>query len=183
MLKVENMSNIAIFDLDGTLVDTDAANAAAYDVALRKMGCDGLGEIHGRVSSYIVSKVMRLGENEMNAVIRAKVDAYCRELWRTQLGPASDVFRCVLMNRNAFDKVVLLTNSAERRAQETLRHWSLNGFFDEIVCNGGCGNKYMNYFNNFDSDPARCVVWENEEKQIMSAIVAGVRKNNIRKVA
>jgi hypothetical protein len=30
--------NIAIFDLDGTLVDTDASNTAAYKVALRRYG-------------------------------------------------------------------------------------------------------------------------------------------------
>ena len=171
-------NKIAVFDLDGTLVDTDAANAAAYGVALQKMGCDGVSGIYGRISSCVVRDAMR----EMNAVIRTKVESYCRELWRTRLGPASDAFRCVLMNRNAFDKVVLLTDSAPRRAQETLRHWSLNGFFDEIVCNAGQGDKYANYFNNFDSNPAACVVWENENQQILSAIAAGVKIENIRKV-
>ena len=182
MLKVENMSNIAIFDLDGTLVDTDAANAAAYGAALRRFGFGGLAGMHGRVSSNIVRKAAKLCDDEMNAVIRAKVAVYRRQLGRTRLGPAADALRFVLDNRNAFSKVVLLTDSVERRAYETLRHWSLNGCFDEIVCNGGKGDKYANYLRELDSDPAACVVWENEDGQIKSAIAAGVKMENIRKV-
>lgn len=183
MFKVENMSHIAIFDLDGTLVDTDAANAAAYDVALRRFGFAALAGMYGRVSSNIVRKAAKLRDDEMDAVIRAKVDVYRRVLGLTRLGPAADALRFVLDNRNAFSKVVLLTDSTERRAYETLRYWSLDGCFDEIICNGGCGDKYANYFSSFDSDPAASVVWENENRQIHAAIAAGVRNENIRKVA
>lgn len=177
------MRNIAIFDLDGTLVETDAANTAAYNDALRSSGLDTIGGFYGRVSSSVVREAASLSDSELDAVVKAKVDAYCRHLWRVKLGPAVNSFRCVLLNRNAFDKVVLLTDSKERRAHETLRYWLLDGFFDEIVCNGGRGDKYANYFKNFDSNPAACVVWENENKQIMSAIAAGVKMDNIRKVA
>lgn len=175
--------NIAIFDLDGTLVDTDAANAAAYDVALQRFGFVTLDGMYGRVSSNIVRKAAKLRDDEMNAVIRAKVDAYRRQLGRTCLGPAVGALRYVRDNRNTFSKVVLLTDSVERRAYETLRYWSLDGCFDEIVCNGGRGDKYANYFKAFDSDPAACVVWENENRQIKAAIAAGVKNENIRKVA
>ena len=88
----------------------------------------------------------------------------------------------MILSRNTFDKIVLLTQSAERRALETLRYHGLVKCFDEIVCNCGRGNKYANYFAAFDSDPAACVVWENEEGQVMSAIAAGVKQENIRKV-
>ena len=177
-----SFNNIAIVDLDGTLVDTDAANAAAYDAALRRFGFGGLAGMSGRVSSNIVRKAAKLRDDEMNAVIRAKVSGYCRQLGRTCLGPVVGALRYVRDNRNAFSKVVLLTDSAERRAYETLRFWSLDGCFNEIVCNGGHGDKYANYFSSFDSDPAACVVWENEDGQIKSAIAAGVRNENIRKV-
>jgi beta-phosphoglucomutase-like phosphatase (HAD superfamily) len=179
---MKQKAHIAIFDLDGTLVDTDVANAAAYDAALQRFGFAGIVGMYGRVSSNIVRKAAKLCDDEMNAVIRAKVDAYRRQLGRTRLGPAADALRFVLDNRNAFSEIVLLTDSAERRAYETLRYWSLDGCFDEIVCNAGKGDKYANYFRDFDSDPAACVVWENEDGQIKSAIAAGVKMENIRKV-
>ena len=172
---------IAIFDLDGSLVKTDEANSAAYGRALDMLGGHGMYALNGRVTAEMVRGI-GLSEMDVDAVVRAKIDAYCRELWRTQLGSAAEAFRLVLVNRNLFDKVVLLTNSMERRAMETLRYYGFEHCFDEIVCNCGQGDKYANYFRIFDSDPAACVVWENEEGQIMSAIAAGVKMENIRKV-
>jgi len=174
--------NIAVFDLDGTLVETDAANNAAYRVALKQAGRFSISGLYGRISADVVRSSMGLSGDEVNEVVRNKVEAYCHELWRTRLGVAAEDFRCVLINRSAFDKVVLLTDSNERRAFETLSHFGLTRQFDEIVCNGGRGDKFANYFGSFDSDPAACVVWENEEGKVRSAIAAGVKVENIRKV-
>ena len=172
---------IAIFDLDGSLVETDEANSAAYDIALAQNGMGNIRGLFGRITSSDVRN-LRCGLDCVDSIVKAKVSVYCHELWRTRLGPAADDLRCVIVNRDVFEKVVCLTDSAEQRAVETLRHWSLDGFFDEIVCNGGRGDKYANYFGEFDSDPAACVVWENEDRQIMSAIAAGIKMETIRKV-
>ena len=185
MLKNENKtrSMVAVFDLDGTLVETDAANSAAYRAALRECGCGMVSGLYGRITAGAIwAAIAGISDLEMNEIVRAKVEAYCHELWRTRLGPAADALNCVLINREAFNKVVLLTDGAERRAMETLRYHGLAGCFDEIVCNAGVGDKYVNYFKSFDTDPAACVVWENEEGKIKSVIAAGVRMENIRKV-
>ncbi len=174
-------TKIAIFDLDGSLVKTDEANSAAYEYALVGFGVHFVHGLYGRITADMIRGV-GLDYVDVDTIVKVKIDAYCKELWRTCLGPAANALRCVLLNRNAFDKVVVLSQSAERRAIETLRHWGLQNCFDEIVCNGGDGDKYTNYFKTFDSDPAACVVWENEEGQIMSAIAAGVKTENIRKV-
>lgn len=177
------MRKIAIFDLDGTLADTDAANLSAYRVALAQVGVRNMFGLVGRVTADVVRAAMGDAATvAFDDVVRAKVKAYCRELWRASLGPASDAFHCVLVNRSMFDKVVLLSDGNERRVMETLNHFGWKNLFDELVCNGGEGNKYANYFRGFDSDPAACVVWENEDGQIKSAIAAGVKMENIRKV-
>jgi beta-phosphoglucomutase-like phosphatase (HAD superfamily) len=176
---------IAIFDLDGTLVDTNAANSAAYCTALCEVGIgSGMFDMRLRITGKDICNAAKLvNVCDIAAIKRRKAEAYGRQLWRTRLGPAADALRFVLHNRSAFSKVVLLTDSIERRAYETLRFWKLDDCFDEIVCNGGNGDKYANYFKAYDSDPAACVVWENENRQINAAIAAGVRKENIRKVA
>ena len=175
-------NKIAVFDLDGTLIETDAANSAAYHAAMRKNGVDVFG-VYGRITASVIRQILcNNDKSDVDAIVDAKVSMFCHELWRTRLGPAANDLECVMVERTAFDKVVLLTDSSERRAMETLNYHSLAGCFDEIVCNGGQGNKYANYFKAFDSDPAACVVWENEEGQIKSAIAAGVKMENIRKV-
>lgn len=177
------MRKIAIFDLDGTLAQTDAANSAAYRTALAQVGEGSMFGLVGRVTADVVRAAMGdVSTIATDAIVRAKVEAYCRELWRASLGPAGEAFRCVLVNRSMFDKVVLLSDGCERRVTETLNHFGWKNLFDEIVCNGGDGDKYANYFRDSDSDPAACVVWENEEGKIMSAIAAGVKMENIRKV-
>ena len=172
---------IAVFDLDGTLVETDAANNAAYEYALARFDVHGVSALYGRITAATI-RAVGFGSVDVDTIVKAKIVAYCHKLWHTHLGAAAEALQCVLVNRSAFDKVVLLTNSIERRAIETLRYYGLEHCFDEIVCNGGSGDKYANYFKSFDSDPAACVVWENEEGQIMSAIAAGIKPENIRKV-
>ena len=172
---------IAVFDLDGTLVATDAANNAAYEYALAGFDIPYVQGLYGRITAEAIREA-GLADMDVDAVVKTKVKAYCKELWRTRLGPATNALQCVLLNRTGFDKVVLLSDGSERRVVETLNHFGWKSLFDEIVCNGGKGGKYANYFKDFDSDPAACVVWENEEGQIKSAIAAGVKMGNIRKV-
>lgn len=174
---------IAVFDLDGTLVETDAANNAAYLWALTRAGVVGMSGASGRISANMIRSATRLSVGEMDDIVCTKARAYCRELWRTRLGPAASTLRYVLVNRSAYEKVVLLTDSVERRAMETLTFYGLVDYFDEIVCNGGIGDKYLNYFNSYDADPNVCVVWENEDRKVLAAIAAGVNAENIRKVA
>lgn len=176
----ELAGKVAVFDLDGTLVETDAANSAAYRAALRIYGKGELADVRGRITSRVVRAALGdVSPSDMDEIARAKAVAYGRELWRTRLGPAASALRRVLRNRAAYAKIVLLTDSAERRAHETLRFHSLDTCFDEIVCNGGVGDKYANYFANFDANPAASVVWENERGMAQSAIAAGVRLENI----
>ena len=174
---------IAIFDLDGTLADTDAANSAAYRAAITRVGVRHMVGLYGRVTADVIRSATECGADAViDDIVRQKIIAYSSTLWRVRLGLAAEAFRWVLVNRSMFNKVVLLSNGSERRVMETIRHYGWEGHFDEIVCNSGNGSKYANYFKNFDSDPAACVVWENEEGQVMSAIAAGVKTENIRKV-
>ena len=51
------MLKIAIFDMDGTLVDTDAANSAAYHAAMQKYGVDVFG-VYGRVTASVIRQIL-----------------------------------------------------------------------------------------------------------------------------
>ena len=101
------MRKIAIFDMDGTLADTDAANSAAYRAALARAGVKNMFGLVGRVTADVVRAAMGEGASvALDDIVRMKVDAYCGELWRASLGPVSNAFRCVLLNRSIADYLV-----------------------------------------------------------------------------
>ena len=84
-MKMVGERAIAVFDLDGTLVETDAANSAAYRAALRERGCGMVSGLYGRITAGAIrAGIVGISDVEMNEVVRAKVDAYCHELWRTR---------------------------------------------------------------------------------------------------
>ncbi len=171
---------IAIFDMDGTLAETDSANSAAYRAAMRRYGMGGEWPAHGRITSGRVL-AMGLSEDDAEAILRAKAEAYAGELKRVRPGPAARALKDALA-KGLFGKVVLLTDSAGRRAMETLRWCGMAGCFDEIVCNGGRGCKYANYLLLSGADPADCLVWENDSNQVEAALAAGIKIENITKV-
>lgn len=178
-----NSKDVAVFDLDNTLVRTDAANTAAYRFALMRMGCD-VGSYAGRITSSVVRMLFPdMTDSELADVIRLKEAAYGRFLSLTREGAALGTLRAICGKRRAFAKVVLLTDARERRALETLRHHGLDSCFDEIVCNGGMGDKCANYFSAHDADPRRCHVWDDDAANVASAFASGVPIHNIRKVA
>ena len=174
---------VALFDLDGTLVETDAVNSAAYRRVLAREGIKNIDRLAGRISMRsILTSIGGISKADACALSRAKSEEYVRLLWNSDLGPAAEALRMVLASREQFSKVVLLTDGQEQRALETLRYHGLDRCFDEIVCNAGDGDKYLNYFRSHDANPAVTIVWENDNKEIQSAITAGVKTSNVKKV-
>ena len=80
---IVEQNKIAIFDLDGTLAETDAVNSAAYRAALERAGYRNMFGLVGRVTADVVRAAM--GDTAAilsDDIVKAKVEAYCRELWR-----------------------------------------------------------------------------------------------------
>ena len=180
---MDKSDRIGIFDLDGTVVETDAAVRASYEAAFVRAGSFEDFDFAGRVTMGVIRATKSwITDLEAAVLSHLKDEEYAKQLWRSGLGPAAFDLMKIVNGGIPFKKLVLLTDSKERRAMETLRFHGLLGFFDEIVCNGGQGDKYQNYFKGHDSDPAACVVWENESGKIKSAIAAGVKAGNARKV-
>ena len=175
---------VALFDLDGTLVNTDSINTRAY---LRAMDRTGVAlPIDMRGSRLTLKKVRRsmakCTDEQAERISKAKAEEYVKLLWESELGPAAEALRMVLACREKFGKVVLLSDGKPARVLQTLRHHGLDRCFDEIVCNGGEGDKYMNYFRSHNTNPAMTIVWENDPTAIASAISSGVKSTNIKKV-
>ena len=174
----------AIFDMDGTLLETDLATNLAYLDALRALGLsDGARRSCRR--RIAKSDIRRLASDEatLAEVARLKRRAYARHLGQIALGPATGALRFALANHQRFSKIVLLSDGEQDRVIQSLRHNHLDHCFDEIVCNAGQGDKYANYFASHDTCPETTLLWENETRQIRAALAAGILTHHIQKVA
>ena len=71
---------IAVFDLDGTLVETDAANSAAYRAALLGCGCGEVSGLYGRITAGAIRAAIA-GISDGGKCLRAKCIVQTQARW------------------------------------------------------------------------------------------------------
>jgi|ERR1039458_5059398 beta-phosphoglucomutase-like phosphatase (HAD superfamily) len=176
---------ILLFDMDGTLVDTNFANYLSYRQAIQEV-------MHGeldipfnssiRFSREELKKTMpHLSDSERNKIISLKAE-YCKKyLPETKLNTA---LVDILGKFNKTNEAVLVTNCQEDRAIMTLKYHGLIGSFSHVFCQQNTGeenkiNKYENALIRLGVHPTCVFVFENETADVNDATLAGVPRENI----
>lgn len=183
-LKI-NSDTVLLFDMDGTLIDTDFANFLSYQEAIKSV-TQSESEIqyvpNERFNRTILKQVVsNLTEEKLIQIIKQKEMNYNKYLSQTKLNKAiSDI----LIQYSKSNKTVLVTNCRKNRAVLTLEYHKLLDkfnylFFKEIDDKANRVNKYKNALNNLSISAQVVVAFENEKVEIEDAIFAGIPINNI----
>jgi beta-phosphoglucomutase-like phosphatase (HAD superfamily) len=176
---------ILLFDMDGTLVDTDFANFLSYKKAIKLIpGLDkeiqyNPNERFNRTTLKTV--VPNLTETEYEKIIRQKDENYKEHLSQTKLNKS---VADILLQYSKTNKTVLVTNCREGRALMTLNYYNLtdkfsNLIFRQISDNESRMNKYKKAISSLNVSVKTIVVFENEKQEIEDAKLAGISINNI----
>lgn len=173
--------DIVFFDMDGTLIDTDACNTKAYKMAIASV----LGESFAQLFdiSRIERKVLRerlswISEKQLADIIALKEKFYTQFIDEIRIIPST----MEILNRfGETHKVVLVTNARRGRTMQTLRHLHLENSFDAIVTKDDCNgtDKFTTAISILGLNPNKVWVFENEEVQAMTAVSAGININHI----
>ena len=173
--------DIVFFDMDGTLIDTDACNTKAYKMAIASV----LGESFAQLFdiSRIERKVLRerlswIPEKQLADIIALKEKFYTQFIDEIRIIPST----MEILNRfGETHKVVLVTNARRGRTMQTLCHLHLENTFDEIVTKDECNgtDKFTTAISILGLNPNKVWVFENEEVQAMAAVAAGININHI----
>jgi len=174
-----------LFDMDGTLVDTDFANFLSYENAIKSviiLDNELLFNPNERFNRTTLKTIApNLSEIEYEKIIQQKEDNYKKYLAQTKLNKSvSDI----LLQYYRTNKTVLVTNCRKDRALMTLNYHNLtdkfsNIFFRQIEDNQSRINKYKNAISSLSLSAQTVVVFENEKREIEDAILAGIPINNI----
>ena len=172
-----------IFDMDGTLLDTQKVYIDAWDYSGKLQGIPGLGNDIPNVcgmneegwSSYLVNKYKELDIEKFKAV----VFRYVKENGSAEMKKGAKELLEFLKERNI--KIALASGSDRDAVIYNLKKAGCFLYFDEIV--GGdeveCGKPAPDIFllaaKRLNAKPSDCFVFEDSKNGIISGSKAGMK--------
>ncbi|MBA2442303.1 MAG: HAD family phosphatase [Rubrobacter sp.] len=173
-----------LFDLDGTLAETDSLHFPAWAAVLEPHGVEVDAEfyrdrISGRLDDEIAAELLpHLPEAEARTVVHSKEVAF-----REQAGevlPLPGLVEVLEKARGRGLRMALVTNAPRENAAFMLRTLGLEGFFDlEVLAEEVAFGKpdpliYVTALERLGVGPERAVAFEDSPSGIRSAVGAGL---------
>ena len=167
---------LVVFDLDGTLIDTDRSNNMAYkqavsDVIHKQISLDGM-----RITRETIQSLLDIDEQTMFKIVTRKELLFSNYLHLTS--PLPGLFLLRYLNG---PRIVLLTNARRNRAEMVLRYYHVLTLFDKRHYKEDySGNSKFEYLiKTYNDNPNKIILFENESNMIQDAIRNGIPKKNI----
>ncbi|MDR2186614.1 MAG: hypothetical protein LBE62_01015 [Azonexus sp.] len=176
------LADVIVFDLDGTLVNSDIANFLSYKAAVIHV----LPHYVDRFDFYPDTRVTRetltkiipgICDEQLTKIIAQKERIYPQYLSKTILNEQL----VDIIKRSKNQELILVTNSRRSRADMLLHHHGLFDTFARRVYrnNDAPIGKYMQLIPDLLKEEKSIVVFENDENEIETALMCGIKANQI----
>jgi HAD superfamily hydrolase (TIGR01509 family) len=178
------MLKALLFDLDGTLADTNSVHRATWAEALRPYGYDVTWDFYrehitGRVTTEIIADLLPYFSAEEGRELIERKEADFRERAGT-LEPLPGLLDFVQKGREKEMKIALVTNAPKENAFTVLRVLGLDDAFDPVILADEIGSgkpdpaPYNAALQALDVSAKEAVAFEDSASGIDSSGAAGI---------
>lgn len=171
--------SVFIFDMDGTLVNSDIANFNAYSEALSPTINLAQRYIAGRITRASLSE-LGVSRTMQCSIVSKKREVYSKYLKDTIKMPLACKILEIVSKTNM---TILATQSEKQRAIDTLQYHDLHAKFTHSVFREDLQeeqqNKYAHVVQKYNLNPQDIFVFEDNEIEIANALTAGIPQKNI----
>ncbi len=165
-----------VFDLDGTLIDTDTANNRAYQQALSDIIHQEV-DYHGlRLTRETIQLTYNIDGYTMQNIIAEK-----ERLFPEYLDLTFELPGYYLLRHLKAPSIILLTNARRKRAELLLSYYNLHSSFNSVYYREDYAgaSKFHYLIRSVGFSPTDVILFENESSMVQEAIRLGVPAKNI----
>ena len=175
-----------LFDMDGVLVDSNPLHCRAWEEFNRRYGIETTPEMHQRMYGKRNDEIVRdffgdsLSEDQVAEHGRAK-EALYREMAAGQLAEMLVPGVREFLDKYHYLQMAVATNAEPENVNFLLDRARLRGFF-RVVVDGHQVERpkpnpdiYLRAAQLLNTEPARCLVFEDSHSGIAAAVAAGMR--------
>lgn len=173
-----------LYDLDGTLVNTDPFHFRVWQEMLREFGLDVdeafyQSRISGRLNPAIVADLLPHLDQTAAANFIVEKEARFRSL-TPQMTPMAGLSEVMEWARGRELKQSVVTNAPVENVHHALRALALESSFDQVVISDllGIGKPdpapYLHALQQFEIPAAAAIAFEDSPSGVRSAVAAGI---------
>lgn len=175
-LAKAGLADVIVFDLDGTLVDSDYANFLAYKDAVihvlsNHIELDFIQDI--RITREALKVLIpSITDKQLEAIISYKERIYHKYLSETKVNPQL----IEIFTHSQEKEVALATNSHRCRAELLLNHHGLIDKFSRKIYKDAKDqrDKFTRLMDGIPKEKKNFLVFENDQNSIESAVACGI---------
>ena len=170
---------VILFDLDGTLLDTDMANNGAYHYAIKQViGNDSFPELSylKRITRKDVAAIDGVDETTLNEIIDKKKWAYRNQL---KWGNSAPIITVEILKRHfKYNECYIVTSAEKSRAELLIHGYGLDKFIKDVIYTSS-EDKYCGIAYKIGVDATKIILLEDNKDAIANAIKNGVLEHLI----